>query len=255
MRTNKKTASLILFTIIIISLPVIWWRAPQRYGPWDKQTLFVWLADIIHGQSVDKEAHALWMDDDSGEGVFAVKAISDQVGIRPAYAVIAERMTAQVADSLAAWQRQGKATIALHGLRHERWKEWNEEAIEQDIRQSRQRLAEQGFDTSRLLKIIVPPHACNTQAIRKVVKAQGCQMITGASLVNPDRHVFQLGRISITPQTDTLKMRQLLENAYKRKAFIIFGTHSSIPDWFSEEKTRQVLEMAKDIGFSFDFFE
>ena len=136
MRTNKKTASLILFTIIIISLPVIWWRAPQRYGPWDKQTLFVWLADIIHGQSVDKEAHALWMDDDSGEGVFAVKAISDQVGIRPAYAVIAERMTAQVADSLAAWQRQGKATIALHGLRHERWKEWNEEAIEQYIRQT-----------------------------------------------------------------------------------------------------------------------
>lgn len=255
MRINKKTALPILFTFIIILLYIIWLRAPQRYSSWTKQTLFVWLIDVIHGRSVDEKAHAMWIDDDSGEGVFAVKAISDRVRVQPVYAVIAERMTSQVADSLAVWQQQGKASIALHGLRHERWKEWNEEAIEQDIRQSRQRLAEQGFDTSRLLKIIVPPHACNTQAIRKVIKQQGCQMVTGASLANPDRHVFQLGRISITPQTDTAKMKQLLENAYKRKAFVIFGTHSSIPDWFSEEKTRQVLEMAKEIGFSFDFFE
>ena len=254
MSVIKKVALLMLFIIILI-LSVIWWRAPQAYERWSKQTLFVWIADIIHGRSVDEKAHAMWMDDDSGEGVFAVKDISDQVGIQPVYAVIAERMTPQVADSLAIWQQQGKASIVLHGLRHERWKGWNEEAIEQDIRQSRQRLAEQGFDTSRLLKIIVPPHACNTQTIRKVIKQQGCQMVTGASLVNPDRHVFQLGRVSITPQTDTIKMRQLLENAYKRKAFVIFSTHSSIHDWFSEEKTRQVLEMAKEIGFSFDFFE
>ena len=78
-------------------------------------------------------------------------------------------------------------------------------------------------------------------------------MICGASLVNPDRHVFQLGRIAITPQTDTTAMRQLLEKAYERKAFIIFGTHSSFPNSFSVEKTRQILRMAKEIGFDFDF--
>ncbi len=250
-----KKATLLLLVTILLILSVIWLRAPLSYERWNKQTLFAWLIDIIHGRSIDEKAHAMWIDDDSGEGVFAVNTISNEVGIRPVYAVIADKMTSQVADSLASWQRQGKADIALHGLRHERWKEWEKEIIENDILLSRQRLAEQGFDTSRLLKIIVPPHACNTQAIRKVIKQQGCQMVTGASLVNPDRHVFQLGRVSITPQTDTTEMRLLLENAYKRKAFIIFGTHSSIPDWFSEEKTRQVLEMAKEIGFSFVFFE
>ena len=245
--------SIIIF-IIIIAI-TLWWRGPLTYERWNKQTLFVWLIDIIHGLSVNDKAHAMWIDDDSSEGIFAVNAISNQVGIRPVYAVIADKMTSQVADSLVSWQRHDKADIALHGLRHERWKEWEEETIKNDIQQSRQRLAEQGFDTARLLKIIVPPHACNTQTIRKVIKEQGSQMITGASLVNPNRHVFQLGRISITPQTDTTEMRQLLEKAYKKKAFVIFGTHSSIPDWFSEEKTRQVLEMAKEIGFSFDFFE
>lgn len=250
-----KKATLLLLVTLLLLLSVIWWRSPLTCDSWNKQTLFIWLIDIIHGRSIDEKAHAMWMDDDSGDGIFAVNAISNEVGIRPVYAVIADRMTSQIADSLASWQRQGKADIALHGLRHERWKEWEQEKIENDILSSRQRLAEQGFDTSRLLKIVIPPHACNTQAIRKAIKEQGCQMITGASLVNPDRHMFQLGRVSITPQTDTTEMRQLLENAYKRKAFIIFGTHSSIPDWFSEEKTRQVLEMAKEIGFSFDFFE
>lgn len=243
----------ILVCIIIIVI-AIWWRLQLIGNEINKQTIYVGLINAWYN-AIDDKTHAMWIDDDSGDGVFNVKAISDHVGIRPVYAVIADKMTSQVADSLALWQQQGKADIVLHGLHHERWKEWEEEKIIQDIRLSRQKLAEQGFDTSRLLKIIVPPHACNTQAIRKVIKEHGCQMVTGASLVNPDRHVFQLGRISITPQTDTTKMRLLLENAYKRKGFVIFGTHSSIPDWFSEEKTRQVLEMAKEIGFSFDFFE
>ena len=247
-----KKATLLLLVTILLILSVIWLRAPLSYERWNKQTLFAWLIDIIHGRSIDEKAHAMWIHDDSGEGVFAVNTISNEVGIRPVYAVIADKMTSQVADSLASWQRQGKADIALHGLRHERWKEWEQEKIENDILSSRQRLAEQGFDTSRLLKIVIPPHACNTQAIRKAIKEQGCQMITGASLVNPDRHMFQLGRVSITPQTDTTEMRLLLENAYKRKAFIIFGTHSSIPDWFSAEKTYKVLQTAKKMGFEFD---
>ena len=80
-------------------------------------------------------------------------------------------------------------------------------------------------------------------------------MISGASLVNPDRHVFQLGRIAITPETDIEDMRQLLQKAYERKAFVIFGTHSSIPACFSAEKTKIILEIAKEIGFDFDFYE
>lgn len=77
-------------------------------------------------------------------------------------------------------------------------------------------------------------------------------MISGASLINPDRHVFQFGRIGIGPNTDLEKMRDMLQKAYDRKAFVIFGTHSSIPEIFSVEKTREVLQIAKEIGFCFD---
>ena len=77
-------------------------------------------------------------------------------------------------------------------------------------------------------------------------------MISGASLVNPDRHVFQYGRIGIGPETDIDAMRELLQKAYDRKAFVIFGTHSSIPESFSEEMTKEVLQIAKEIGFCFN---
>ena len=78
-------------------------------------------------------------------------------------------------------------------------------------------------------------------------------MISGASLINPDRHVFQYGRIGIGPNTDLEEMRNMLQKAYDRKAFVIFGTHSSIPSSFSEEKTREILRIAKEMGFNFKY--
>ena len=236
--------------LLIIALLAIWERIPIKGNGWSKQTIYVGLLDIWYGTSTDDKAHALWIDDDSTEGVFIVKKIADKVGIQPAFAVIADKMKPEVADTLVSWQQQG-AGIVLHGLRHERWKEWDKSQIENDIRQSYQRLYEQGFDTTRILKLIIPPHGCNTGTIRKVIRQKGCQMVSGASLVNPDRHVFLLGRIAITPQTNIEEMQQLLKKAYKQKAFVIFSTHSSIPSWFSEEKTHEVLKIAKDIGFIF----
>ena len=238
--------SLILFVAIII-----WWRAPIIGNEWTKQTIYVGLLDAWHGSSTDDKAYAMWIDDDSTIGVFQVKEIADAVGIPPYFAVIADMMEPEVADSLASWQRQG-AGIVLHGLRHERWWDWDATQIEADIRQSYQRLYEQGFDTTKITKLVIPPHGCNNRTIRRVIAQQGCKMMSGASLVNPDRHVFQFGRIGIGPDTDLEKMRDMLQKAYDRKAFVIFGTHSSIPEIFSVEKTREVLEIAKDMGFSFD---
>ena len=80
-------------------------------------------------------------------------------------------------------------------------------------------------------------------------------MISGATLINPDRHVFQLGRIGIGPDTDLKEIRQMLQKAYARKAFVILGTHSSIPEIFSEEKTKAVMKMAKEMGFCFNIYE
>jgi hypothetical protein len=88
-----------------------------------------------------------------------------------------------------------------------------------------------------------------------MIAQEGCQMISGANLVNPDRHVFQFGRISIEPSTDLEAMHRLLQKAFARKAFVIFGTHSSIPEAFSVEKTKEVVRMAKDIGFCFNVYE
>lgn len=246
----------LFFSLLVIAVIVgiIWWRTPLIGNERSKQTIYVGLLDTWYGSSTDEKAHAMWIDDDSTEGVFEVKAIADQVGIKPVFAVIADRMVPAVADSIASWQRQG-AGVVLHGLRHERWKDWEEGLIEKDIRQSIQRLHEQGFDTARILKMVIPPHGCNTRAIRKVIAQQGFQMISGASLVNPDWHVFQLGRISITPETDVEAIREMLLKAYDRKAFVIFGTHSSIPNSFSKEKTKRIMEIAKEMGFSFNFQE
>lgn len=246
---------MILFLLIIIVIAMlVWWRMPLIGSGWSKQTIYVGLLDTWYGSSTDDKAYAMWIDDDSTEGVFKVKSIADEVGIKPAFAVIADRMEPIVADSLASWQRQG-AGIVLHGLRHERWKEWDESQIEKDIRQSYQRLHEQGFDTANIMKLVIPPHGCNTRIIRNVIAQQNCQMISGASLVNPDRHVFQFGRIGIGPDTNLDAMRTLLQKAYDRKAFVIFSTHSSIPEIFSIEKTREVLTMAKAIGFCFEPYE
>ena len=198
--------------VIAIMLVTIWWRAPIIGSEWSKQTIYVALLGAWYGGSSDEKAHALWIDDDSTEGVFKVKKIADEAGILPCFAVIAE-----------------------------------------DIELSFQRLEEQGFDTTRIMRMVAPPHGCNNRTIRKVIQQQGLQMISGATLVNPDRHVFQLGRIPITVDTDTAAMRRLLQKAYDRKAFVIFSSHSSIPPIFSEEKTRQVLRMAKEIGFDFEF--
>ena len=146
--------------IVIIIVVIVWWRAPIIGTEWSKQTLYVGLLDAWYGGSSDDRAHALWIDDDSTEGVFKVKKIADEVGIQPCFAVIADRMTPEVADSLAAWQQQG-AGIVLHGYRHEKWWEWTEEQIKEDFTLSYQRLQEQGFDTTRIIKMAAPPHGCN----------------------------------------------------------------------------------------------
>lgn len=249
----KRGSIFIAMSIIFIGI-IIWWRVPILYGKWNKQTIYVGLIDTWYGKSKDSHAHAMWIDDDSGKGIFSVNRIADSLGIKPVYAIIPEKTPQNFIDSLIQWQNKG-AGIVLHGLRHESWKDWNEQQIENDIDKSYIKLQEFGFDTTKILKIIVPPYAYNTRTIRKVIKNKGHHMITGASLVNPDRYIFQLGRIGITPDTDTTEMRLLLQKAYKKNCFVILGTHSSMKEAFSEEKTKKVLEMVKEIGFIFDFCE
>lgn len=251
---RKSTTILISLALIFLLVAIFLCRMPIIGDEWSKQTIYVGLLDTWYGLSTDDKAYAMWIDDDSSVGVFKVKEIADAIGITPNFAVVADKMEPEVADSLAIWQHQG-AGIILHGLRHERWWNWNASQIEADIHQSYQRLYEQGFDTAKIIKIVIPPHGCNNKTIRKVIAKEGCQMISGATLVNPDRHVFQFGRIGIDADTDIKAMRKMLQKAYNRKAFVIFGTHSSKPETFSKEKTFEILRIAKEIGFVFEFEE
>ena len=75
-----------IIVIIVIAL-LVWWRMPLIGNEWSKQTIYVGLLDAWYGSSKDDKAYAMWIDDDSTEGVFKVKAIADEVGIKPVFAV------------------------------------------------------------------------------------------------------------------------------------------------------------------------
>ena len=74
-------------------------------------------------------------------------------------------------------------------------------------------------------------------------------MITGASLANPDSTRFQLGRVFITKKTNLKEIEYLLNKAKEKRAFIILGTHSSIKEEFAPNIIKNILMMAKEIGF------
>lgn len=247
----KQRKGLIVLIGIIVGALFTYYRKPIITGELTKQTLFLWLLNMYYVQA--KEAHPLAMiiDDDSENGIFTIRRICKELGIKATFAVIPSRFTKEICDSLKHWQQEGYG-IALHGYNHDKWKEWSEDKIINDITRSEELLEMRGFRKD--FKYVVPPHACNTSAIRRAIKSKGYKMVTGANIINPDTTIFQCGRMSfnkdMSPQ-EIQRIRDLLIKAYRKKSFVIFGTHSSMRDAFSEEKTKAVLQMAKDIGFKF----
>lgn len=224
---------------------------PIITGRLTKQTIYLVFLNAFHLQDKNACPTAMLIDDDGEYGIYAIKRICDELEIKATFAVIPSRLDSAICNSLKQWKQEGFG-IALHGYNHDRWEKWTKEEIIHDINQSEQLLEEIGFRKN--YEYVVPPHACNTFAIRKAIKSKGYKMVTGANIVNPDTTVFQYGRMSfnkdMSPQ-EMQRIRKLLTNAYKKKTFIIFGTHSSMKGAFSEEKTKAVLQMAKDIGFIF----
>lgn len=216
---------------------------------WTKQTIYLWLHNSFHRQSIDATPRIMLIDDDSGDGIYVIKKICDDLDIKASFAVIPHHMTQTVADSLKIWQQNGYG-IVLHGFKHKSWEHWTEEDIHDDIVKSKLKLAFLGFDTSQI-KIIIPPYGCNTKSIRLAISKAGCKMISGAQLMNPDTTLFQMGRIFITKNTDKEKLKRNLEKAKRNNLFVILGTHSSNNDEFSYKLTNEILEYAKELGFEF----
>lgn len=248
-RMNNKWTIIVLSGVVLVLLALLWWRAPVIGGSLTKQTIYLWVLDSWRGQTDTPKARVMLVDDDSEKGIFKIRRICDDLGIKAAFAVIPARIKNALGDSLCQWQKEGFG-ICLHGYDHNQWREWSYDEIVEDIRKSEESLSKSGFMIDRI-KYVVPPHASNTHAIRKAVEDKGYQMIMGANIVNPDTEAFQLGRVSINKGTELKKMETILRKAKKRQMFVILGTHSSNSSEFSEEKTRGVLLMAKNMGFEF----
>lgn len=246
---NHKLIILCLCGVASILTLILYSRAPIIGNGLTKQTIYLWFLDCWYGQSGHSKARIMLVDDDSGDGIFKIKKICDELGVKAAFAVIPSRINNTLGDSLRIWQKEGFG-ICLHGYNHDRWKDWSYDAVLEDIQKSNKILAKMGFNTGKI-KYIVPPHSNNTVNIRQAIKDEKYQMICGASIVNPDTRLFQLGRIFISQATDIKKFQVTLEKAKSRNMFVILGTHSSNPNEFSGEKTKAVLLMAKDMGYEF----
>ena len=246
---NHKLIVFCLCGAVLILALMLYSRAPIIEGGLTKQTMYLWLLGVWHGQSNHSKARVMLVDDDSEEGIFKIKRICDELEIKAAFAVIPSRIDNALGDSLCIWQKEGFG-ICLHGYNHDHWKDWSYDAVTEDIDKSNKTLAKMGFHTEKI-KYIVPPHSSNTVNIRKAIEDKKYQMICGAHIVNPDTNLFQLGRVFISKDIDLHKFQMMLVKAKRRKMFVILGTHSSNPDVFSEEKTKAVLSMAKKMGFEF----
>ena len=228
---------------------LVFLRKPIITGQITKQTIYLWLLNVCHLQSKNAQPTALLVDDDSGYGICSIKRICDELGIKATFAVIPSRLDSILCDSLRQWQQDGYH-IALHGYNHNRWEKWTSKDIINDIEQCEQLLQEKGFE--KAYQYIVPPHANNTRNIRNAIKAKGYKMITGANIVNLDTTVFQVGRFSLGKDDPDIKdAKIILTKAFHDKSFVIFGTHSSIKDCYSEERTKAVLKLAIEIGLNF----
>lgn len=246
---RKKRVILLLITIVATILLFINWNTSIVAGHWTKQSIFLWILNCGHIQAKGARPRILLIDDDGGEGVYKVKQLCDELHMKATFAVIPSMMSQKIKDSLRSWQKQGYG-IAFHGYNHEDWKEKTFEEIKNDITKSEEWLSASSFMPLKN-KYVVAPHGSNTLAIRNAIKDKGYQMVTGANILNPDTHVFQLGRIFITPNTDLGKMESLLKKAKKKNLYVILGTHSSIHHEFSAEKTREILKMAQRMGFDY----
>lgn len=242
-----KKIALIMVAIVVIIYSYL--QAPIVAGEWRKQTIYLWILNSCHIQAKDAKPKILLVDDDSGKGVFVIKKICDELSLKATFAVIPALTSKEVNDSLRDWQKEGFG-IAIHGYKHDDWREWNYNKVITDINKCEKWLTDAGYNISDI-KYIVTPHGSNNSAIRKAIKDKGYQMVTGANIVNPDTTTFQMGRVFITNKTNIKEIGNILDKAKNSNCYVIFGTHSSLPEEFSQEKTKAVLSMAIKMGFEY----
>jgi peptidoglycan/xylan/chitin deacetylase (PgdA/CDA1 family) len=245
--SKEKTILSTASVIVVIFIVFVCINKSIVVGDWTKQTAFLWGLNCWHFQTKDAKPKLLLIDDDSGNGIFNIKQLCDELQVKATFAIIPSYMSKEIIDSLKCWQKNGFG-IAIHGYDHSDWRNWTYKEVVSDIKKCEEWLQRNHFVENEI-KYVVAPHASNTRFIRNAINDKGYQMITGANLMNPDTEFFQLGRLMITRDTDLGETREWLEKARGRKLFVVLGTHSSIPNEFSIKKTKAILQMAIEMGF------
>lgn len=240
---------IVLLLVVLLTTLLIWRQFPIIVGDITKQTVYLSVLNCFHLKDNNAYPRMMLIDDDSGEGIFQIKEICDKLGCRATFAVVPAWLDSVKCDSLRKWQLEGFG-IAIHGYNHGRWKDYSYEEVVDDIRKSLDFLKAKGFSIDKI-QLVVTPGSNNTWVIRKAIYDMGFKMISGANIVNPDTIVFQLGRMFIKKSTDLEKVRHIMVKAKGEKGFVVLGTHSSIVDEFSPEKTEAILQMGIDMGYFF----
>jgi len=241
----KSRIGIIALLVVACIIALTCLQAPIVTGSWTKQTIFLWFLNHFHVQASDAEPSYLLIDDDSGEGVYTIKRLCDEMHTKATFAVIPARISPAIGRALSEWQEEGFG-IAIHGYNHDDWRGWSFESVQKDIEKSEETLQALGFDITKI-KYVVPPHGGNSKEIREAISEKGYQMITSANILNPDTTVFQYGRLHISRDTDLRLTERYFRKVKEGNLFIIIGTHSSEDD-FSLEKTKAVLRKAKELG-------
>lgn len=240
---------IVLLLVNFLFMLFIWRQLPIFVGDITKQTIYLSVLNCFHLKDKNAYPRMLLIDDDGGEGIFQIKEICDKLGCHATFAVVPAWLDSVKCDSLRKWQLEGFG-IAIHGYNHGRWKDFSYKEVINDIRKSLDFLKGKGFSIEKI-HLVVTPGSNNTWAIRKAVNDMGFKMISGANIVNPDTIVFQWGRMFVKKSTDLEKVRHIMAKAKDENGFVVLGTHSSLVDEFSLEKTETILKMGIDMGFSF----
>lgn len=242
----KKIVWAVFMVCIIVFVFLLYVRKPFIAGKITSQTIYLSFQNFFHAKDTGDKAQFMLIDDDSGPGIFKIHEICERVGVKATFAVVPAFLDSARCDSLRKWHDEGYG-IALHGYNHGKWKDWTTEEILNDIDKCLEFLNNRGFRNVDSINLIVVPSFYNTSSIREAIQNKGMKMILGGNVVNPDNKVFIWGRLFITNNTDVEKIRLVLQETKDRKYSIVFGTHSSIPDEFSAEKTEKILLMAKEM--------
>ena len=241
---------LFLIGMAFLALLLFCFRMPVITGKLTGQTIYLSILNSFHFKDDNAEACCILVDDDTGNGIYKIREICRRVGVKATFAVVPTFLDSARCDSLRKWHDEGYG-IALHGYDHGKWKDWTEDEIKSDIDKSLDFLRGKGFSGVEQIQLVVSPSFYNTVAIRRAVKSKGMKLVVGANIVNPDTAVFQWGRLFLRNNADMKDIYDILVRAKHEKGNVVIGTHSSMDDEFSYEKTEETLRMAVALGFKF----